>query len=251
MMLASILTLMVISMHQYLTVVSKWSRSRLRRAAILMLAYVWFHSTALSILPLTSVTSYDLKRGRGQCAVKIPETTGEKVTASLYVMSGFFVPLMIMSFSYYRIMKAVSSHARRMSRMSNSASVDRKVMQRQVAVTMIIVLIVFLICWSPFLVMSLFGAYAPILSNPTLANIAYLLGFANSCCNPIVLGTRNRTYTNEYLDIMHNVKSTCLCIPEGNKDPTPVATTTTLEVSGISVVYSNPGTIELKSDHQV
>lgn len=215
-----------------------------------MLAYVWLHSTFLSVLPLTSISAYDLKYGRGQCAVKIPETIGEKLTASIYMISGFFIPLIIMSFSYYRIMRVVSRHARRISRMSNT-STDRKAMQRQIAVTMIIVLIAFLICWSPFLVMSLFGAYVPILSNPTLANVAYLLGFANSCCNPIVLGTRNRTFTNEYLDIFCQIKSACSCFPNEKKKegPITVVTTTTMEVS--NVMFSNPNVIEFKDDKLV
>ena len=250
-MLASILTLTMVSLHQYFTVVSKWSQSKLRRAANIMLIYVWFHSTALSVLPLTRITAYDLKRGRGQCSVKIPESAGEKVTASVYMISGFLIPLIIMSVSYYRIMKIVSKHARRVSQMSNSASVDRKAMQRQVTVTMIIVLIVFLICWSPFLVMSLFGAYVPILSNPTLANIAYLLGFANSCCNSIVLGTRNRTFTNEYLSILSRLKVLCPCFPNEEQGPKAVSSTLGMEASGLSVVYTNSNTIRVNSQKEV
>ena len=251
-MLASILTLTMISIHQYLTVVSKWSQARLRRAAIAMLIYVWLHSTALSILPLVGITAYDLKRGRGQCSVKIPESSGEKATASVYMISGFLLPLVIMSISYYRIMKIVSKHARRISQMSSNASMDRKAMQRQVAVTMIIVLIVFVICWSPFLIMSLFGAYLPVLSNPTLANIAYLLGFANSCCNPIVLGTRNRTFTHEYLSILGKVRAMCPCFSkEKQQESNTIASPSTMEASHASVVFSNSDTIRIDGDKQL
>ena len=248
-MLASILTLTVISLHQYLTVVSKWSHSQLRRAAIIMLVYVWLHSTVLSVIPLTGITAYDLKSGRGQCSVRLPKSAGEKATASVYMISGFVIPLIVMSASYYRIMKVVSKHARRISQMSSNASIDRKIMQRQVAVTMIIVLIIFVICWSPFLVMSLFGAYLPVLSNPTLANVAYLLGFANSCCNPVVLGTRNRTFTNEYLNILGKIKVMCLCISHENEEPKAAASVT--DASRGSVIYRNSNTIQLNSDKKL
>ena len=240
-MLASILTLTMISLHQYFTVVSKWPQPRLRRAAVIMLVYIWLHSTILSILPLSGITKYDLKNGRGQCAVKIPETAGEKLTAMGYIVTGFFIPLVIMSFSYYRIMKVVSIHARRVSRMSNSASIDRKAMQKQVVITMIIVLILFLLCWSPFLVMSLLGAFVPALSNPILANLAFLLGFANSCCNPIVLGFRNRAFKMEYMQVYEKFKDV-LCagrMHEKPVSPSVIVVTSSVEASDLSVVYTN------------
>ena len=242
-MLASILTLMMISLHQYFTVLFKWPEKRLRRAAVIMITYVWLHATILSSLPLTAMSDYDLKPGRGQCAVKLPVKPVEKLTATIYIVTGFFIPLVIMSFSYYRILKVVSKHARRISRMSNNASMDRKHMQKQVAVTMIIVLIVFLICWSPFLVMSLFGAFIPALSNPTLANLAFLLGFANSCCNPIVLGTRNRAFKYEFMEIVDRIKTQfggC----KVNKEPTGRVTAESVAISDISVVHSNAKAVD-------
>ena len=191
------------------------------------------------------MSDYDLKPGRGQCAVKLPVKPVEKLTATIYIVTGFFIPLVIMSFSYYRILKVVSKHARRISRMSNNASMDRKHMQKQVAVTMIIVLIVFLICWSPFLVMSLFGAFIPALSNPTLANLAFMLGFTNSCCNPIVLGTRNRAFKYEFMEIVDRIKTQfggCCC--KVNKEPTGRVTAESVAVSDISVVHSNAKAVD-------
>ena len=230
----------MISLHQYFTVVSNWSAAKLRRAAILMLIYIWTHSTVLSLLPLTSITTYDIKEGRGQCSVKIPEKPGEKLTATFYIVTGFFIPLLIMSFSYLRIMRRVAKHARRASHMSHTASIDRKHMQRHVAITMIIVLIVFIICWTPFLVMSLLGAYVPALSNPALANFSFLLGFANSCSNPIVLGTRNRAFKYEYLEIFGNFKRFfCKRIFCKTKPALHEGVGVELEVSQMSYVHEN------------
>eukprot|EP00794_Sanderia_malayensis_P016108 gene16108-17729_t len=253
-MLASILTLTMISLHQYFTVVSKWDQIKLRKSAVIMLVYVWAHSLLLSVLPLTRITSYDLKRGRGQCAVKIPESPAEKLTATMYIVTGFFIPLLIMSGSYYRIMRTVSRHARTLSRRmsTQNASIDRKAMQKKVAVTMIIVLIMFLVCWTPFLIMSLLGAYIPALSTPELGNFGFLLGFANSCCNPVILGTRNRAFKYEYLEVFNALeRRLCGCLGKSQQHEKTVSRLENSEVTDHSVVYQNRTTGQCDSDHIV
>ena len=164
-----------------------------------MLVSLWVHATLLSIIPLTRMAAYDHKQGRAQCSVKIPEKKTEKLTAIIYIITGFVLPLAVMSFSYFKIMKVVRTHSKRMTTtLKRSSTMKRRVMQRQLVSTLIIVLAVFLVCWTPFLIMSLLGGFVPSLYNGYLGDVAFLLGYANSCCNPVVLGVRNRLFKSEY-----------------------------------------------------
>ena len=75
---------------------------------------------------------------------------------------------------------------------------EKKKQQRheelRLTLSLLVVILVFIVCWLPFCItmfLSVFSPY-PVPRIPDMATL--LLGFANSCCNPLIYGLMNRTF---------------------------------------------------------
>ena len=102
-----------------------------------------------------------------------------------------------MGFCYISIFKAARQHNIRLSRMSLS-SIESKTSltsQNQITLTIFILLIVFIICWTPFFSYMMYMTINHI-KNPDafvqgLGLASYWFAFLNSSINPFVYGIRN------------------------------------------------------------
>ena len=131
--------------------------------------------------------------GSSQCGVSIPESDGQ-ISAVVVLLVAFLMPLCIMGFCYINIFRAARKHNIRLSRMSLS-SIESETSQRQIALTIFVMLIVFIICWTPYFS---YRTYMLIhhIKNPNafargLGLVSYFFAFLNSSINPFVYGLRN------------------------------------------------------------
>lgn len=102
-----------------------------------------------------------------------------------------------MGFCYISIFRAARQHSLRLSRMSLS-SIDSEILlysQNQIALTIFILLIVFIICWTPFfsymMYMSTNHIKYPDEFAQSLGLVSYWFLFLNSSINPFAYGVRN------------------------------------------------------------
>lgn len=109
----------------------------------------------------------------------------------------FLIPLCIMGFCYVNIFRAARQHSIRLSRMCLS-SIESEISlssQSQIALTIFIMLIVFVLCWTPYfaytMYMSARHVKTPDASAQSLGLASYWCAFLNSCINPFVYGVRN------------------------------------------------------------
>ena len=107
------------------------------------------------------------------------------------------MPLCIMGFCYINIFRAVRKHNNRLSRMSLS-SIDSEISlsnQSQIALTIFIMLIAFILCWSPYFAYMMYmtarHVKVPDAFARNLGLASYWFAFSNSCINPFVYGIRN------------------------------------------------------------
>ena len=80
--------------------------------------------------------------------------------------------------------------------------------EMRLTLSLLVVIIVFIICWLPFCItmfLSVFSSY-PIPRVPDIATL--LLGFANSCCNPLIYGLMNRKFKNGFIKLFHCCRKT-------------------------------------------
>ena len=110
-----------------------------------------------------------------------------------------------MGFTYSNIFRSARRHTRRVSRVSFSSisSTGSTAAHKQVAVTVLILLVVFLFCWLPyFLYAALVSVKNSALSSDrrvlVLGKAAYWCAFASSALNPYIYGFRNPQFRKEF-----------------------------------------------------
>ena len=124
-----------------------------------------------------------------------------------------------MGFTYRNIFRSARRHARRVSRVSFSStcSTNSTTAHRQVAVTVLILLVVFLLCWLPYLLYAvLVSVESASLSADrrviALGKAAYWCAFASSAFNPYIYGFRNPNFRKEFQFLLCWL---CPCVRRG------------------------------------
>ena len=135
--------------------------------------------------------------GSTQCGVLIPESDSQTIYAVVMLLIAFLMPLCIMGFCYINIFRAARKHNIRLSRMSLS-SIESEVSltsQKQITLTIFVMLIVFIICWTPYFFymtyVSIHHIKIPNAFAHSLGLVSYWFAFLNSSINPFVYGVRN------------------------------------------------------------
>ena len=112
------------------------------------------------------------------------EAHNRKVLDTCTFMFGYVVPVLIVSLSYTRTIKYLWTAVDPLDGMSESKRAKRKVTKM-----IIIVTVLFCICWLPYHVVILCYLYGDFPFNPTtyaIRILSHCMAYANSCLNPIV-----------------------------------------------------------------
>ncbi|KAM3863976.1 somatostatin receptor type 5 [Diretmus argenteus] len=182
----SIFCLTVMSIDRYLAVVhpirsSKWRRPQVAKAVN---GTVW----ALSFLVVLPVVIFaNIQETGGTCNIAWPQPTDIWRAAFIIYTStvGFFGPLLIICICYLLIVFKVRSSGKKV----HATSTKRRKSERKVTRMVVIVVAVFVFCWLPFYALNIINL---LVSLPDeyhgLYYFVVVLGYANSCANPIVYG---------------------------------------------------------------
>ena len=216
---SSVMSLAMIAINRYFYVVQWISYPAIftPRRSVLFVGIVWLMCVLLSIPPLFGWAEYRYIPGKSYCFV----SWSSDVYYMYFMLTAcFFGPLSVVFVSYFKILKFTRKAKRRLSRHSeninyqegtetaqeNAIPVNRRrrrtlfnMTQDEVKITntLLIVVAVFLACWTPFAITMFIDVYSPF-SLPRSVDIGtLLLGYANSMCNPLVYGIRNQAFRRE------------------------------------------------------
>ncbi|XP_075999102.1 somatostatin receptor type 5 [Genypterus blacodes] len=182
----SIFCLTVMSIDRYLAVVhpihsSKWRRPQVAKVVN---GTVW----AVSFLVVMPVVVFaNIQKTGGTCNIAWPEPANIWRAAFIIYTStvGFFFPLLIICLCYLLIVFKIRSSGKKV----HATSTKRRKSERKVTRMVVIVVAVFVFCWLPFYGLNIINLLVPL---PTKYQGIYyfvvVLGYANSCANPIVYG---------------------------------------------------------------
>ena len=91
-----------------------------------------------------------------------------------------------------------------------SARQKRKEKQRaeefRLAVSLMVVLVVFVLCWLPFCVTMLLSVFHPQGLARAADMFTLLLGYSNSCLNPVIYGLMNKRVKEGYLTLWRKIR---------------------------------------------
>ncbi|CAG04750.1 unnamed protein product, partial [Tetraodon nigroviridis] len=217
---ASILTLLVISVDRYLAVTMplRYASLVLPWRVALAMASVWTVSVAVSFLPIQMGwnTINGTVQNRG------PGSPGRKCRFELnrpYVLTDslltFYIPLMAMCWTYFRILLIARTHAKRIISTRptcitsyscrNTSSTTKTLVssvsamtlrEHKATVTLAALIGAFVVCWLPyFILFTVLGLKEhPDPSSVPEYSIVLWLGYANSALNPILYGALNKDF---------------------------------------------------------
>ena len=182
----SIFCLTVMSIDRYLAVVhpiysTRWRRPRVAKVVNVT---VW----ALSFIVVLPVVIFaNIQKAGGTCNIAWPQPT--KIWRAAFIIYtstvGFFCPLLIICLCYLLIVFKIRSSGKKV----HATSSKRKKSERKVTRMVVIVVAVFVFCWLPFYALNIINLLVVLPSEYYgLYYFVVVLGYANSCANPIVYG---------------------------------------------------------------
>ncbi|XP_077475463.1 somatostatin receptor type 5-like [Stigmatopora argus] len=178
--------LTVMSIDRYLAVVHPIRSGTWRRPQVAMIlsGMLWL----VSFLVVMPVTIYShVQESLNTCNITWPEMQPWwSVVFILYTsILGFFVPLLVISICYLLIVIKVRSAGVR------AGVTKRRKSERKVTRMVVIIVLVFVICWMPFFTTNIVNLVYIIPENDATASVYFFLvtlTYVNSCANPILYG---------------------------------------------------------------
>ncbi|XP_072916718.1 somatostatin receptor type 5-like isoform X1 [Hemitrygon akajei] len=208
----SIFCLTVLSIDRYLAVVhpirsTKWRRPQIAK---LINASVWVLSIVV-VLPL--IIYSEVQKEINTCNINWPEPKAIWSAAFIIYTAvlGFFGPLLIICLCYLLIIIKVKSSSVRVG------STKRRKCEKKVTRMVIIIVVVFVICWLPFYILNIINLISTLPEEPVIVGIyssLVVLSYANSCANPILYGFLSDNFKKSFQKVL------CSCKSNGIEDAT-------------------------------
>ncbi|XP_036981015.1 somatostatin receptor type 1 [Acanthopagrus latus] len=198
-MFTSIYCLTVLSVDRYMAVVHPLRASRYRRPTVAKLVNVcvWLFSLVV-ILPIILFSSTAPNSdGSVACNMQMPEPERRWMAAfAVYAfLMGFLFPVLAILLCYALILSQLRAVALR------AGWQQRRKSERKITVMVTVVVSVFVVCWMPFHVVQLVGVFLQ-RHDPILSQLAVVLGYANSCANPLLYGFLSDNFRRSFQRIL-------------------------------------------------
>ncbi|XP_057584789.1 histamine H2 receptor isoform X2 [Hippopotamus amphibius kiboko] len=214
---ASILNLFMISLDRYCAVTDPLRYPVLVTPArvTISLVLIWVISITLSFLSIH--LGWNSRNVTSSADHTIPKC---KVQVNLVygLVDGlvtFYLPLLVMCITYYRIFKIAWGQAKRIHNIGSWRAAT--IREHKATVTLAAVMGAFIICWFPYFTVFVYrGLRGDDAVNETFEAVVLWLGYANSALNPILYAALNRDFRTAYQQLFrcspasHNIHRTSL-----------------------------------------
>ncbi|XP_078659496.1 neuropeptide FF receptor 2-like [Branchiostoma floridae x Branchiostoma belcheri] len=234
---ASVFTLVAIATDRYVAIVlAPNGRIREKQAGVII-AVVWMLA-AVIMAPHAAVMEarpHPYIQGHA-CQEYWPDVRYRMAYTVVLFLLLFVAPLLTVAFMYTKVTKQTckkpptcphtlqpDSGARQLPSWTdifrfvrkNSSAVDRDYRKARVVRMLLVVVILFAICWLPLHLVTLVGDFANLTYDQLvfvydyLYPVAHFLAYFNSCVNPIVYGYYNKNFTRMWREMNGTVRLCC------------------------------------------
>ncbi|CAO1423084.1 unnamed protein product [Diamesa tonsa] len=194
---ASVFTLMAIAIDRYMAIMNPLKPRMGKRATLCIAVLIWIFGIILSCPNLVFFTTYDLHLKNGEvrivCYAEWPDgPTNHSLQEYLYnlvfMFLTYFLPIGSMSYTYARV--GLELWGSQSIGECTQRQLDNIKSKRKVVLMMMIVVLIFAVCWLPQNVYFILTSYFPQVTNSDYIQEVYLgiywLAMSNSMYNPII-----------------------------------------------------------------
>uniref|UniRef100_A0A182MPG4 G-protein coupled receptors family 1 profile domain-containing protein n=1 Tax=Anopheles culicifacies TaxID=139723 RepID=A0A182MPG4_9DIPT len=225
-----------------------------RRVAIGTIAVIWLLAALVSFVPISLDLHRD-KRDKTDTSLKINgikyETCALDLTPTYAVVSScisFYVPCIVMIGIYCRLYCYAQKHVKsiravtrpgeisekryrsirrpksnknklKLRQLAHHASSPYHVSDHKAAITVGVIMGVFLICWVPFFCVNIIAAFCKTCIGQQTFKVLSWLGYSNSAFNPIIYSIFNTEFREAFKRILTSRSSWCCGQEMGNIYP--------------------------------
>ncbi|XP_048507058.1 tachykinin-like peptides receptor 99D isoform X2 [Athalia rosae] len=195
---ASVFTLMAISIDRYMAIMNPLRPRMGRRATLCIAVAIWMVGAVLSLPMLLFYTTFTQNFVNGEvrviCYSDWPNRTddglsyGEYLYNVIFMILTYFLPIGSMTFTYARV--GLELWGSQSIGEATQRQLDNIRSKRRVVKMMIVVVVIFAVCWLPFHVYFIVTSSLPEITNePYIQEVflaIYWLAMSNSMYNPII-----------------------------------------------------------------
>ena len=222
--ISSIIHLMMLSIDRYLAISRPlfYPFEMTSNRAIIICLAAWMYSAVWAFMPLFGVSSYECFISYiGKCQAEDWSKYGLNFVFAISVVSGTYgLALIALVYVYWKIARVIRSQSKRIANATasyNASSCDtininysarssvaftRKLSQHKGVITLLIVIAVYLICWSPFCFLLFYEIGSGEKVKGPAGSVAMLAGFANSCCNPMIYAIKYKNFRTAVMRLL-------------------------------------------------
>ncbi|GAB0092736.1 G protein-coupled receptor, rhodopsin-like [Sergentomyia squamirostris] len=190
--IGSITTLTVLSYERCCLVSSPFTTKQLTKShAVFAIVLIWSYSFMLTSPPLFGWGEYVNEAANISCSVNWESQTSNATSYIVFLfIMGLIVPVIVISYSYSKIIWITKKKSARL----------RKTNRTEHLTWMVAVMIIaFLIAWSPYSVFALLEQFAsPDIISPGAAVLPALIAKSSICYNPVIYIGMNTQYRSSW-----------------------------------------------------
>ncbi|KAF5399401.1 RHO G-protein coupled receptor [Paragonimus heterotremus] len=206
---ASLATNMFIALDRYFVIsqpIEAFSRMTYSRV-IFMLVIIWIWALLWSMPPLLGIGRYIAEGFHTSCTFDYISTDLENMlfNAGMYIF-GFSVPVLIIIFCYYQIVKTVRRNEIELMKMAQKLNAENPISMKstdkkadiEAAKTSVILVLLFLLAWAPYAIvclMTLLGKMENL--TPFGAELPVMFAKSSAVYNPFVYAIRHPKFRKE------------------------------------------------------
>ena len=184
--ISAIHTLMYMAVHKYLTIIHPFEDYMTKKKTFLMIGAAWLWALFIGLCTVFGFNSVSYKPNTTQCGPDYPDGGHPKryIFAGIVIISCYLIPLIVIVFCYVKMFKEIKRYTHRIVETTTWEEEEAFSQQRRITITLFVVLIFFVIGWTPYISYTI---YATIISDkskiPSLYNGVVSLKIIFYACN--------------------------------------------------------------------
>ena len=176
---ASIHTLMYIAIFKYISIRNPFSSALTTCRVAIMIAAAWLWAAIMGYLSIHGLVHSEFQPYTTQCGPHYYKEPKYYAYFSILLLTCYVVPLVVIALCYIGMFYEIRSHGQRLRLHSTVDKEKIYKQQKHIMLTLFLVVLVFIITWTPWVVYSfvaLIGEVDSHMANPVVSN------FINSLC---------------------------------------------------------------------